>query len=82
MRIITGALAFFDSSAGIAIDTAPPPLLPKPPPVYSLISTRSFGAMPHQRATASTERTTLWVEQCRCSLPCCQNAMALRVSSG
>ena len=43
MRIITGAPAFFDSSAGIAIDTAPPPLLPKPPPQYSLIRTMFDG---------------------------------------
>ena len=35
MRIITGAFAFFDSSAGIVHDTAPVALLPKPPPVYS-----------------------------------------------
>ena len=43
MRIITGALAFFESSAGIAIEMAPGILLPKPPPVYSLISTTCFG---------------------------------------
>ena len=82
MRIITGALAFFESRAGMAIDTAPPPLLPNPPPVYSQISTTSSGLIPTHRATASTVRTTLWVEQWRCSLPFCQNAMALRVSMG
>ena len=82
MRIITGAFAFFESSAGMAIETAPPPLLPNPPPVYSQISTTSFGSMPTHLATASTVRTTLWVEQCRWSLPFCQNAIALRVSIG
>ncbi len=66
----------------MAIETAPPPLLPNPPPVYSHIRMTSFGAIPTQRATASTVRTTLWVEQCRWSLPFCQNAIALRVSIG
>src|ERR1035437_7729555 len=37
IRIITGALAFFDKSAGIIRDTPAVILLPKPPPVYSLI---------------------------------------------
>jgi hypothetical protein len=39
MRIITGALSFFDSSAGIIIVTPPVILLPNPPPVYSLMNT-------------------------------------------
>jgi hypothetical protein len=65
MRIITGALAFLDRSAGIAIETAPPPLLPKPPPVYSHTSTTRDGSMPTHRATGSTVRTTLCVDPCR-----------------
>jgi hypothetical protein len=63
MRIITGALAFFDSSAGIDIVTVPPPLLPKPPPVYSLMRTTCAGSMPHQRATFGSVCATLCVEQ-------------------
>ena len=43
MRIITGAPAFFESRAGIAIDTAPAPLLPNPPPQYSLMRTMFDG---------------------------------------
>ena len=83
MRIITGAFAFFESSAGIAIDTAPPPLLPKPPPVYSQISTTWDGSMPTQRAMpVDASRPTLCVEPCRYSLPFCQYAIALRVSIG
>ena len=64
MRIITGAFAFFDSSAGIAMKTDAEPLLPKPPPVYSLMMTTFVGSMPTQRATASTVRIVLCVEQC------------------
>ena len=72
MRIITGALAFFDNSAGIAIDTAPAPLLPNPPPVYSQISTTSAGVMPTQRAMPATVAATLCVEPWRYSFPFCQ----------
>ena len=39
MRIITGALHFLESSAGMMSEMAPVILLPKPPPVYSLMST-------------------------------------------
>ena len=39
MRIMTGAPVFFASSAGTATVCVPGILLPKPPPVYSLIST-------------------------------------------
>ena len=52
MRIITGALAFFESSAGIAIEMAPGILLPKPPPVYSLMNTTLSASMFNQRAMA------------------------------
>ena len=45
MRIITGALTFFESSAGMTSDTPPVTLLPKPPPVYSLIRTTLPGSM-------------------------------------
>jgi hypothetical protein len=62
MRIMTGALAPFASSAGIVIDTAPAPLLPKPPPQYCEIKTTSAGGMPTQRATLSTVRIRLCVE--------------------
>jgi hypothetical protein len=75
-------LAFFERSAGIAIEIAPPPLLPKPPPVYSLTSTTSDASIPTQRATGSTVRATLCVEPYRYSLPFCQCAIALRVSIG
>jgi hypothetical protein len=37
IRIITGALAFFDNRAGMIIEIPPVILLPNPPPVYSLI---------------------------------------------
>ena len=64
MRIITGTpLSFFESIAGMAVDTAPPPLLPKPPPVYSLMRTTCCGMMPHQRATFGKVCATLCVEQ-------------------
>src|SRR3989454_10045803 len=82
MRIITGAFAFFDNSAGIAIDTAPPPLLPKPPPQYSLINTIFDGSTPTHCASGSTVRTTLCVEPWRYSVPFCQYAIALRDSIG
>jgi hypothetical protein len=65
MRIITGALAFFDSSAGIAMEMAPAPLLPNPPPAYSLISTTFEASMLSHDASGSTVRATLWVEPCR-----------------
>jgi hypothetical protein len=72
MRIITGAFALRESNAGIAIDTAPPPLLPNPPPVYSQIRTTCSGGMPTQRAMPSTVRCTLCVEAWMNSLPFCQ----------
>ena len=64
MRIITGAFAFFESSAGIAVNTDDEPLLPNPPPVYSLMMTTFSRSMPTQRATAPTVRIVLCVEQC------------------
>ena len=73
MRIITGRpFSFFDSSAGIAIVCAPGILLPKPPPVYSLMTTTSVGFTPTQPATDAIVRDTLCVEPCRYSLPFCQ----------
>ena len=65
MRIITGALAFFASSAGMAIECAPGILLPKPPPVYSLTMTTLSSGTPTQRATGPTVCATLCVEPCR-----------------
>ena len=65
MRIITGAPIFFARSAGTATVCVPGILLPKPPPVYSLMSTTCSGRMPTHRATEATVRTTLCVEQCR-----------------
>src|SRR5260221_12989744 len=59
---MTGAPAFFDSSAGITIETAPAPLLPNPPPQYSLIKTTFDASMPSQPASGSTVRATLWVD--------------------
>ncbi len=56
----------------MAIEMAPAPLLPKPPPQYSLTSTMSSGSMPTQRAIGSTVRMTLCVEPFRNSLPFCQ----------
>src|SRR2546430_1509222 len=53
MRIITGAPAFFDRSAGITIEMAPAPLLPNPPPQYSLTSTMFDASMPSQPASGS-----------------------------
>jgi hypothetical protein len=64
MRIITGALAFFESNAGIACVIDPVTLLPKPPPVYSLRITTSLASMPTQRAIAGTVCAVLCVEQC------------------
>jgi hypothetical protein len=49
MRIITGAPAFFESSAGIMQCTEPVARLPKPPPVYSVISTTSLGSSRRDR---------------------------------
>ena len=72
MRIITGALAFFESSAGIAIETAPLPLLPKPPPVYSQIRTTSAWIDADPASDDGHVKATLWVEPCRYSLPFCQ----------
>jgi hypothetical protein len=72
MRIMHGALTFFDIKAGIAIEMAPGILLPKPPPVYSLISTMSFGSTPVHRASEPTVWTVLCVEPWRYSLPFCQ----------
>ena len=72
MRIMTGALAFFASSAGMHIDTAPPPLAPNPPPVYSQTKTTSFGSTPAQLAADGCVRIVLWVDPCRNNLPFCQ----------
>jgi hypothetical protein len=82
MRIITGALAFFDNSAGIAIEIAPAPLLPNPPPVYSLMSTIFDASMLSHDASGSTVRATLCVEPWRYTLPFRQYAIAVRVSIG
>jgi hypothetical protein len=79
---MTGALALRDSSAGIAIDTAPPPLLPNPPPVYWQMSTTCVGSIPTQRAMLPCVCATLCVEAWMNSLPFCQYAIALRVSIG
>src|SRR5258707_22028 len=49
MRIITGALAFFESRAGMAIAMQPGIRLPKPPPVDSLIGTESSAWRPNPR---------------------------------
>src|ERR1041384_2206570 len=61
MRTITGAPAFFERSAGIAMNTEPPPLLPNPPPQNSLTSTMLFASTPTHAASGSTVRLTLWV---------------------
>ena len=82
MRIITGAPAFLDSSAGTTIEIAPAPLLPKPPPQYSLTSTMFDASMPSQLARGSSVRATLCVEPWRYSFPFCQYAIALRDSIG
>ena len=65
MRIITGRPVFFASSAGMAMLCAPGILLPKPPPVYSLMTTTSSGLIPVHCAAISTVWATLWVEQWR-----------------
>ena len=54
IRIITGALTFFESSAGITSVTPPVILLPKPPPVYSLIRTTLPGSMFNHLAITGT----------------------------
>src|SRR5215467_4489861 len=89
MRIITGALAFFESSAGMHMKIDPGILLPKPPPVYSLMITvldaASAGGTDGpktQRPTDATVCIVLCVEPCSYSLPFCQYAIAVRVSSG
>jgi len=82
MRIITGPPIFFARSAGTATVYVPGILLPKPPPVYSLMTTICSGGTPTHCATDATVRITLCVEQCRYSFPFCQNAIAVRVSSG
>ncbi len=69
---MTGALAFFASSAGMIDVCVPVALLPNPPPVYWLMITTSFCSMWSHRATDATVCTTLCVEQCRNSLPFCQ----------
>ena len=81
IRIITGALAFFDRRAGIMTLMLPVALLPKPPPVYSAMSTMSLDSMCIHRAIASSVWTVLWVPECRYSLPFCQYAIADRDSS-
>jgi hypothetical protein len=72
MRIITGAFPFFESSAVTQVNTDEDPLLPNPPPVYSLMMTSFARSMPTQRATAAIVRMVLCVEQCMYSLPFCQ----------
>ena len=54
IRIITGALAFFDNSAGIMRDTPAVILLPKPSPVYSLIRTTLLISIFNHLAIAGT----------------------------
>ena len=76
-----GALAFFDRRAGIMTLMLPVALLPKPPPVYSAMSTMSLDSMCIHRAIASSVWTVLWVPECRYSLPFCQYAIADRDSS-
>ena len=61
MRIITGAFAFFDRSAGITNDTPAVTLLPKPPPVYSLMSTTLPRSMFSHLAIAGTVCAVLCV---------------------
>ena len=72
MRIITGVPVFLAISAGIAMLCEPGILLPKPPPVYSLMRTTSSGLRPTIRAMLGTVWATLCVEPCRYSLPFCQ----------
>jgi hypothetical protein len=54
MRIITGALTFFERSAGMVSVTPAVTLLPNPPPVYSLIKTTLLGSMFNHLAIAGT----------------------------
>ena len=61
IRIITGALAFFDKSAGITRVTPPVILLPKPPPVYSLMRTTLPTSMFSHLAMAGTVCAVLCV---------------------
>ncbi len=61
MRIITGTSVFFESSAGIMHCTEPVARLPKPPPVYSVMRTTSFGSRRIQRAMEATVWTALCV---------------------
>ena len=63
MRIITGAPAFLASSAGIMHCTEPVARLPKPPPVYSVMSTTSAGSSRIQRAIEATVCTALCVPE-------------------
>ena len=60
MRIITGALAFLESSAGITSEIPPVILLPNPPPVYSLVNTTLSASIFSQRAIAGT----VWAVLC------------------
>ena len=73
MRIITGALAFFDSSAGIAIDTAPGALAAEPAAgvLADEHDLRRLDADPARDAVHAC-CATLCVEPCRYSLPFCQ----------
>ena len=87
-RIITGAPTFLERMAGMMAEMALVILLPKPPPVYSLMTTillRSGWPLssikPSQRAIAGAVCAVLWVEQCTKTFPFCQYAMAVRVSS-
>lgn len=61
IRIMTGALHFLESNAGMMSEIAAVPLLPKPPPVYSLIKTTLLGSMFIHRAMAGTVCIMLWV---------------------
>ena len=63
MRIITGALTFFDSRAAMIIETPPVTLLPNPPPVYSLMKTILSASMFSQRAMAVRVWAVLWVPE-------------------
>jgi hypothetical protein len=65
IRSITGVPVFLAISAGIAMLCDPGILLPKPPPVYSLMSTTSSGLRPTRRAMFGTVCAVLCVEPCR-----------------
>ena len=71
-RICTGWPVFFASSAGMMSVTDPVPLLPYPPPQYSLMSTMSSGFRSSHRLTDITVCTVLCVERWMNSLPFCQ----------